>query len=86
MQRFFHEVIRRKVLPVAAAYAFGGWVFLQVGDVLIGLLQLPGWLGKVLVALVAIGLPVALILAWIYDGTPKGIVVTDDEPAAAASC
>ncbi len=67
LQRFFDEVIRRKVLPVAAAYAIGGWVLLQIGDVLIGLLELPGWLGKVLVALVAPGLPIALILAWIYD-------------------
>ncbi|MGB5256209.1 MAG: hypothetical protein WBN44_03070 [Woeseiaceae bacterium] len=67
MQPFFDEVVRRKVLPVAAAYAIGGWVLLQIGDVLIGLLELPGWLGKVLVALVAPGLPIALILAWIYD-------------------
>ena len=52
------------MLPVAAAYAIGGWVFLQIGGALIGL---PGWLGKALVALVVIGLPVALILAWIYD-------------------
>ena len=76
LQRFFEEVIRRKVLPVAVAYAIGGWVLLQVGDVLIGLLELPGWVGKILVALVAVGLPVALILAWIYDWTPKGIVAT----------
>lgn len=51
MQHFFQEVLRRKVLPVAAAYAIGGWVLPQVGDVLIGLLELPGWLGKMLVAL-----------------------------------
>ena len=76
MQRFFEEVIRRKVLPVAAAYAIAGWVLLQVGDVLIGLLELPGWIGKILVAAVILGLPVALILAWIYDWTPKGIVAT----------
>ena len=31
------------MLPVAAAYAIGGWVFLQIGGALIGL---PGWLGK----------------------------------------
>jgi hypothetical protein len=42
-------------------------VLLQIGDVLIGLLELPGWLGKVLVALVAPGLPIALILVWSYD-------------------
>ena len=84
MQRFFEEVMRRKVLPVALAYAIGGWVLLQVGDVLIGLLELPGWTGKILVALVAFGLPIAVILSWVYDWTPKGIVVTGDEFASAA--
>ena len=42
MQDFFEEVIRRRVLPVVVAYAISGWVLLQVGDVLIGLLELPG--------------------------------------------
>lgn len=79
MRRFFEEVIRRKVLPVAAAYAIGGWVLLQVGDVMIGLLELPGWTGRVLVALTVLGLPVALIIAWIYDWTPKGLVATRDQ-------
>ena len=79
LRRFFEEIIRRKVLPVAVAYAIGGWLLLQIGDVLIGLLELPGWVGKILVALAAIGLPVALTLAWIYDWTPKGIVATSAE-------
>jgi len=79
LRRFFEEVIRRKVLPVAAAYAIGGWVLLQVGDVMIGLLELPGWTGRVLVAVTVLGLPVALVIAWIYDWTPKGFVATADK-------
>ena len=43
MLHFFEEIIRRKVLPVALGYAIGAWIVLQVGDVLIGLLELPGW-------------------------------------------
>jgi len=82
LQRFFEEVIRRKVLPVAVAYAIGGWVLLQVGDVLIGLLELPGWTGKILVAVTLLGLPVALILAWVYDCTPKGIIATGAQPSS----
>lgn len=78
MRRFFKEVIRRKVIPVAVAYAIGGWVLLQVGDVLIGLLELPAWTGKVLVAGVAAGFLLALLLSWVYDWTPKGIVLTKD--------
>jgi len=74
VRHFFEEIVKRKVLPVAAAYAIGGWLLLQIGDVLIGLLELPGWTGKVLVAVVALGLPVALVLSWLYDWTPQGIV------------
>jgi hypothetical protein len=76
LQRFFQQIVKRKVLPVAAAYAIGVWVLLQVGDVVIGLLELPGWTGKIVVAVALIGLPVALVLSWIYDWTPQGVVVT----------
>ncbi len=89
MQRFFEEVIRRKVLPVAIAYAIGGWLLLQVGDVLIGLLELPGATGKILVALVAVGLPVAIFLSWVYGWTPKdgtgGIVLIGGGPGVGKS-
>jgi len=34
-----------------------GRPLLQVGDVLIGLLELPAWTGKALVALIAVGMP-----------------------------
>ena len=45
------------MLSVVVAYAIGGWVLLQAGDVLIGLLELPAWTGKALVALIAVGMP-----------------------------
>jgi len=65
-----------------ATYAIGAWVLLQVGDVLIGLLELPGWIGKAMVAIALAGLPVAMVLAWIYDWTPKGIVATRKDPVS----
>ena len=82
MQSFFEELKRRKVLRVAIAYVVAGWVLLQVGDVLIGLLELPGWSGKLLVAVTVIGLPIAIVFSWLYDWTPTGMVTTDDERAA----
>ena len=34
------ELRRRKVVRVAVAYAIGAWLLMQVGDTLVGLLEL----------------------------------------------
>lgn len=73
------ELRRRKVVRVAIAYIISAWVLLQVGDTLFGLLEFPGWAGRALVAALAVGLPAALILAWMFDITPSGVVATADE-------
>jgi hypothetical protein len=76
MKLSWSELRRRKVVRVAIAYAIGAWVLLQVGDTLFGLLELPGLAGKALVAALVLGLPVALVLAWVFDITPEGIMKT----------
>ncbi len=73
MTNFWAELLRRKVVRVAIAYAIGAWVLLQIGDTLIGLLSLPGWAGQLLVGVIAVGFPIALILSWLYDWTPMGV-------------
>jgi hypothetical protein len=73
MQQFWHELKRRKVIRVAIAYVIAGWVLLQAGDVLIGMLQLPQWWGRIIVGVLLAGLPVALILSWIFDFAPGGL-------------
>ena len=78
--QFLDELKRRKVIRVGVAYVVGGWLLLQFGDVIIGLLSLPDWTGRALVAAIVAGLPVAIVFSWIYDWTRKGIVVT--APAA----
>jgi len=51
----------------------GGWLLLQLTDVLSQLLDLPEVVGRVIVLLVAIGLPVALFFAWAFEMTPEGV-------------
>jgi TolB-like protein/Flp pilus assembly protein TadD len=46
---------------------------LQAADVLSSLLELPMWIGKLIVLLLVIGLPVALAFSWLYELTPDGI-------------
>ena len=70
---FFAELKRRNVFRVGIAYVVGGWLLLQLTDVLSELLDLPDVVGRVIVLVVAIGLPVALFLAWAFEMTPEGV-------------
>ena len=54
---FFEELKRRNVIRVAIAYVVGAWLLLQLTDVLIELLGLPGTAGKFIVLLLVVGYP-----------------------------
>ena len=71
--KFFTELKRRNVFRVGIAYVVGGWLLLQLTDVLSELLDLPDVVGRVIVLLVVIGLPVALFIAWAFEMTPEGV-------------
>jgi TolB-like protein len=70
---FFTELKRRNVFRVGIAYIVGGWLLLQLTDVLSELLDLPDVVGRVIVLLIIIGLPVALFFAWAFEMTPEGV-------------
>jgi TolB-like protein/tetratricopeptide (TPR) repeat protein len=69
----FQELKRRNVFRVGIAYAVAGWLVLQLTDVLSELLDLPATVGPIVVAIVAIGFPIALVFAWAYELTPEGV-------------
>jgi TolB-like protein/Tfp pilus assembly protein PilF len=70
---FFEELKRRNVVRVGLAYAVFAWVLLQIFDVIGEILELPAWGGKMILAALALGLPLALIFAWVFEMTPEGI-------------
>lgn len=80
---FWNELRRRKVARVAVAYLIVGWLLIQVADVTLEPLHLPEWSGTLVIWLIALGFPIAIVLAWMLDVTPEGIKVTADEPAKA---
>ncbi|MDX1406176.1 MAG: SUMF1/EgtB/PvdO family nonheme iron enzyme [Woeseiaceae bacterium] len=73
MSTFYEELKRRKVTRVAIAYLVAAWLLMQVADVLSPILELPGWVPKLVFLLLVLGFVPALILAWAYDLTPDGI-------------
>jgi len=74
MRRFLMELKRRNVYKVAVVYAAVAWVLLQVADVFFPLFGLPDWSITLMLALSALGFPIAIICAWAFDLTPEGVV------------
>ena len=75
LHHFLGELHRRHVTKVAASYLFGMWVVLQVAEVTFEPLRFPAWWATALTILAILGLPIVVVLAWMYDITPSGIVV-----------
>ena len=69
----FAELRRRNVVRVAVLYVIASWVMLQAADVIFGVLDVPKWAAKLVLALLVLGFPVALVLSWIYEITPEGV-------------
>ena len=82
---FFSELRRRNVYKVAVAYAVVGWLLVQVATQVFPFLEIPNWVVRLVIALVAIGFPVALVIAWAFEATPEGIKRTEDVDLAAAA-
>lgn len=80
--RFFQELKRRKVYRVATVYAITGWIIVEVTATIFPHLGLPEWLVTTLIVVILAGFPVALILSWIYDMGPEGLIKTDKEESS----
>jgi TolB-like protein/Tfp pilus assembly protein PilF len=79
---FFSELQRRNVYKVAVAYAVVGWLIIQVATQVFPFLDIPTWVVRLVIAVVAIGFPIALIIAWAFELTPQGIKRTEDADEA----
>src|SRR5438094_2850402 len=83
---FFSELKRRNVYKVAVAYAVVGWVIAQIATQIFPFLEIPNWVVRLIIVLIAIGFPIALVIAWAFEATPEGIKrteVADTMPAVA---
>jgi hypothetical protein len=67
------ELKRRNVFRVGAAYIVVAWLLLQFLDVIMPMLTLPDWVGTFFLLAIAVGFPIAIIIAWACELTPEGI-------------
>ena len=69
----FEELKRRNVFRVAIAYAVVSWLLLQVMSTVVPILDLPEWVAKLTLVVLALGFIPALIFAWAFELTPEGV-------------
>jgi len=74
MRAFLKELRQRRVFTVAAAYVVIAWLLLQVAATVFPIFNAPDWVLKVVTVLLVLGFPIAALLAWAYDLTPRGVV------------
>jgi len=76
MSGFFEELRRRKVYRVAIAYVVVSWALAQGLAQVLPVFDISNSVIRVVIALLLIGFPVALVLAWVFDVTSQGIRAT----------
>ncbi len=76
MSGFFEELKRRKVYRVAIAYVIASWALAQGLAQVLPVFDIPNSAIRSVIALMLIGFPFVLVLAWVFDVTPQGIRAT----------
>jgi len=79
-RNFFAELKRRNVYRVAVAYAVVSWLLVQIATQVFPFFEVPNWAVRLVVLILALGFPVALVLAWAFEITPEGIKRADEVP------
>jgi serine/threonine protein kinase len=82
LSSFLGELKRRRVYRAAVAYLAVSFVVLQGADIVVPELPLPHWTLSAVVAATLAGLPVVLVLTWIFDLNRTGIERTPADTAA----
>ncbi len=75
---FFSELKRRNVFKVGIAYAVACWLLLQIVDLVLDNINAPDWVMQVFMLALAVGFPIAIIVAWAFEITPEGVRLEKD--------
>jgi TolB-like protein/Tfp pilus assembly protein PilF len=78
LNKFLSELRRRSVFNVGAAYLATAWLSVQVVADIGPMLEFPPWVPRFVLGALALGFPVALVLAWIYELTDQGLRKTTE--------
>ena len=68
---------RRNVYRAAVAYGVVAWFLTQLTTQVFPFFEVPSYGVRFVVIALAVGFPIAMLLAWVYEFTPEGIVRTE---------
>ncbi|MGW8316155.1 MAG: hypothetical protein ACWGNV_11175 [Bacteroidales bacterium] len=69
--RLWRELQRRNVVRVVSVYAASSFVIMLLVHIITGPFGLPDWTLKFVIAILAVGLFVAVAFSWLYDIHPE---------------
>jgi TolB-like protein len=72
------ELKRRNVYRAAVAYGVVAWFLTQLTTQVFPFFEIPNYAVRFVVVALAVGFPIAMLLSWVYEFTPEGIVRTED--------
>ncbi len=70
---FVAELRRRNVIRVAGFYLVAAWLVVQVAETLLPAFDVPGWVLRAIIILLALGFLPTLVFAWVFELTPQGL-------------
>jgi TolB-like protein/Flp pilus assembly protein TadD len=76
--KFLTELKRRNVYRAAVAYGVVAWFLTQLTTQVFPFFEIPNSAVRFVVIALAVGFPIAMVLAWVYEFTPAGVVRTED--------
>ncbi len=81
MTDFLAELKRRNVFRMAGFYVVGAWLVVQVAETMLRAFDVPDWVLRSIIVLLAIGFIPALVFSWLFKLTPDGLSRdTESEP------
>jgi TolB-like protein/Tfp pilus assembly protein PilF len=84
--RFLTELKRRNVYRAAVAYGVVAWFLTQLTTQVFPFFEIPNSAVRFVVIALVVGFPIAMLLSWVYELTPEGVVRTEDlKPGQARS-
>ncbi len=75
---FFAELKRRNVYRAAVAYGVVAWFLTQLTTQVFPFFEIPNSAVRFVVIALVVGFPIAMLLSWVYEFTPEGVVRTED--------
>ena len=70
---FIAQLKRRNVIRMAGLYLVAAWLIVQVSETVLPMFDVPTWVLRGVVIVLAVGIIPALIFAWVFELTPGGL-------------